>query len=473
MVIISIISFILFIALIASVIVSLVYIAKLKAYYSDIITSNSNQNDQNIKNNLILENELNNEKNLHNQTISVLNDAKTEIDNLRKENTIYIAKLSEVVTNNKNLEERILTQKTDFDLRLSNQKSEFLELENRFKEAFENLSAKILEDKSKKFTDINKENLDGILKPLSDKIKEFEKKVGDTYVSEAKERHSLKNEISKLIETQNNMKLTTENLTKALKGNAKVQGNWGEMVLETLLEYSGLIKGEQYETQKSFSIEGESESIKNLRPDVIIHLPEERSLILDSKVSLTDYEKYVNAEENDENRKNYLKNHINSIKKHINELSGKKYNTALGDKSLDFVIMFIPIDFAYTVALNEDKAILSEALNKNIIIATPSVLLLMLRTVENLWYQANLNRNAVFIMNEAGKLYDKFISFTESMQDIKTGINKTSMAYDNAIKQLSQGRGNLIDKLEGIKKLGVKSVKSLPEKIEYDKFERE
>ncbi|MCL4542845.1 MAG: DNA recombination protein RmuC [Deltaproteobacteria bacterium] len=457
-----------FIAFAASVIVSLAYIAKLKAYYSDIITRNSLQNDQNIKNNIVLESELNNEKNQHNQTVSRLKDAQTEIDGLRKENTDLIAGLSKVNADNKNLEERILAQKADLDLKLSSQKSEFLELENRFKEAFENLSAKILEDKSKKFTEINKESLDGILKPLSDRIKEFEKKVEDTYVSDTKERYSLQNTISKLIETENNMKLTTENLTKALKGNAKVQGNWGEMVLETLLEYSGLIKGEQYETQKSLSIEDENGFIENLRPDVIVHLPEDRELILDSKVSLTDYEKYVSAEENDENRKDYLKNHVNSIKKHIDELSGKRYNIALGGKSLDFVIMFIPIDFAYTVALNEDKNMLNEALNKNIIIATPSVLLLMLKTVENLWYQVNLNRNAVLIMGEAGKLYDKFISFAESMQEIKTGINKTSLAYDAAINQLSRGKGNLINKLEGIKKLGVKSNKSLPEKIEYD-----
>ena len=182
-----------------------------------------------------------------------------------------------------------------------------MELENRFKEAFENLSAKILEDKSKRFTEINEKNLSNILNPLSDKIKEFEKKVEDTYGNEAKERHSLKDKISELIETEKNMKLTTDNLTKALKGDSKVQGDWGEMVLETLLENSGLVKGEEgYEIQKSIGVEDENGMNKNLRPDVIVHLPEERDLILDSKVSLTDYEKYMNVD-GDEKGKDYLK----------------------------------------------------------------------------------------------------------------------------------------------------------------------
>ncbi len=471
MTIIIIIAAVFFVLFIASVIVSLVHIAKLKAYYSDIITKNSLQNDQNIKNNIVLESELNNEKSRHNQTAERLSGAETEIFNLRKESTGLMLSLSETAANNKNLEERIAAQKADFDLRLNNQKSEFLELENRFKEAFENLSAKILEDKSKKFIETNKENMDNILKPLSEKIKEFEKKVEDTYGSEAKERHSLKDKISELIETERNMKLVTDNLTKALKGDSKVQGDWGEMLLETLLENSSLLRGEQYETQKSISIEGENGMNKNLRPDVIVHLPGERDLILDSKVSLTDYERYMNVNDDSEKRKDYLKSHIDSIKKHIKELSEKKYGMSSGGRSLDFVIMFIPIDFAYTVAISEDKNILNEALNKNIIIATPSVLLLMLKTVSNLWYQANLERNAVKIMNEAGKLHEKFINFIESMQEIEMGIKKAGNAYEEAFKQLRTGRGNLIDKLEGIKKLGAKSAKSLPEKIEYDKYD--
>ena len=471
MIVMLIIAAVFFVLFIASVIVSLVHIAKLKAYYSDIITKNSLQNDQNIKNNIVLESELNNEKSRHNQTAERLSGAETEIFNLRKENTGLKVGLSEAAANNKNLEERIAAQKADFDLRLNNQKSEFLELENRFKEAFENLSAKILEDKSKKFTETNKENMDNILKPLSEKIKEFEKKVEDTYGSEAKERHSLKDKISELIETERNMKLVTDNLTKALKGDSKVQGDWGEMLLETLLENSGLLRGEQYETQKSISIEGENGMNKNLRPDVTVFLPGERDLILDSKVSLTDYERYMNENDDSEKRKGYLKSHIDSIKKHIKELSEKKYGMSLGGRSIDFVIMFIPIDFAYTVAISEDKNILNEALNKNIIIATPSVLLLMLKTVSNLWYQANLERNAVKIMNEAGKLHEKFINFIESMQEIEMGIKKAGNAYEEAFKQLRTGRGNLIDKLEGIKKLGAKSAKSLPEKIEYDKYD--
>jgi len=446
------ISSILLIAFIASVVISLVRINKIRIYYSDLITKNSLQNDQDIKRVITLDEALKNEKEQHNQTSVRLSLAETEISNLRTENSNLMVRLSEATANNKNLEEKIHTMKEDFISRLHNQKSEFMELDNRLSDAFENLSTKILEDKSKKFTEVNKENIDNILKPLSNKIKEFEKRVEDTYISETKERYSLKNEITKLIETENNMKLTTENLTNALKGNAKVQGNWGEMVLEMLLENSGLIKGENYEIQKNLSVVDDNEHIKNLRPDVIIHLPEKRELILDSKVSLTDYERYSSLDEGDKSKKAYLKGHIDSIKKHIDELSEKCYDKALGSKSPDFVIMFIPIDFAYTVALSEDKDIPKKALNQNIIIATPSMLILMLRTIENLWSQVNLERNAVLIINEAGKLYDKFINFAESMVKIKTGIDTTSLAYDNAMKQLSQGRGNLIKKLEGIKK---------------------
>lgn len=459
---------ILSIAFIAAITAFILYINKIRTYYADVIANNSLQNSQNIKSIIVLEEELKNEKSRHEQTADRLNNSETEIAKLRNEGLTLIAGLSESSANNKNLEETIKSQKTDFDLRISSQKSEFMELENRFKEAFENLSGKILDDKSKKFTDINKENIDNILKPLSDKIKEFEKKVEETYISETKERYSLKNEISKLIETENNMKLTTENLTKALKGDTKVQGNWGEMVLELLLENSGLIKGENYETQKTLSIIDENEQAQNIRPDVIIHLPENRDLILDSKVSLTDYERYINADENDAGRKTYLKGHIDSIKKHIDELSGKHYSAALGGKSPDFVIMFIPIEFAYVIALNEDKEVLDRALDKNIIIATPSVLLVMIKTVENLWRQAKHDRNAVSIINEAEKLYDKFVGFTDNMLKIEKGIDDAKSAYETAWKQLSQGKGNLINRLEGIKQLGIKSGKSLAKKIEYD-----
>ncbi|MCL4428268.1 MAG: DNA recombination protein RmuC, partial [Deltaproteobacteria bacterium] len=404
-----------------------------------------------------------------------LEEANALTERLREEDKNLFAKVSELTSENKNLKEKTENIKTDYETRLERQKKEFLDFEQAFKNLSENLSAKILEEKSKKLLEINKDSIGGILNPLSEKILEFQKKVEETYDKESKQRFSLQNEIKKLVETQDTMKQTTENLTSALKGTGKVQGDWGEMILEQLLEYSGLIEGQQYEIQPTVKTTNEMDEKINLRPDVIVHLSKDRDLIIDSKSSLTDYERYMSSADVkasagiDADAEKFLKSHVSSIKRHINELSDKKYSNLSGSKSIDSVIMFIPIEFAYTAAVNYDRDLLTYAYSKNVIIATPSIVMLILKIVYNLWVQEKSQEKAAEVMAIAGQLYDKFCSFSKSMEDIGSSINKTSAAYDNAKKLLSEGRGNIMSKIDKIKLLGAKTTKSL----DAGKFDRE
>ncbi|MHB1698288.1 MAG: DNA recombination protein RmuC [bacterium] len=389
---------------------------------------------------------------------------------------------------NKNLRETLENQKTDYENRLIKQKQEFLDIENKFKEAFENLSSKMLEDKSKKFLEINKDSIGGMLNPLSEKILEFQKKVEETYDKESKQRFSLQNEINKLYDAEKIMTQTTDNLTAALKGTGKVQGDWGEMILESILEYSGLREGSNYEIQKNLKTTDEMDEKINLRPDVTIHLPKNRELIVDSKVSLTDYEKYIssangkingnndnysgndlNINADNEDKDKFLKLHVNSIKRHINEM--EKYSNLPDGKTLDAVIMFIPIEYAYTAAVNYDRDILTYASRKNVIIATPSVIMLIVKIVDNLWMQEGSEEKTRKVMSLAVQLYDKFCSFVKSMDDIGSSLDKARDAYDNANKQLSEGKGNLMSKAERIKELGAKTAKSLDKsKFEHEEY---
>ena len=394
-----------------------------------------------------------------------LETANALTEKLREENKNLFAKVSELTADNNNLSEKIKSLAADYEAKLERQKKEFLD----FKEVFENLSTKILEDKSKKFLEINKDSISGILNPLSEKILEFQKKVEETYDKESKQRFSLQNEIKKLVETQDTMKQTTENLTTALKGTGKVQGDWGEMILEQLLEYSELIEGIQYEIQKTVKTTNEMDEKINLRPDVIVHLPKGRDLIIDSKVSLTDYERYMSlssagggtSADAGADADKFLKSHILSIKRHINELNDKKYLNLSGSKSIDSVIMFIPVEFAYTVAVNYDRELLTYAYSKNVIIATPSIVMLILKIVYSLWVQEKSQEKAAEVMELAGGLYDKFCSFAKSMEDIGASIDKTAAAYDNAKKLLVSGKGNIMSRFEKMRLLGAKTTKTL------------
>jgi DNA recombination protein RmuC len=402
-----------------------------------------------------------------------LETANALTEKLREENKNLFAKVSELTADNNNLSEKIKNLAADYETKLERQKKEFLD----FKEVFENLSTKILEEKSEKFLEINKNSISGILNPLSEKILEFQKKVEETYDKESKQRFSLQNEIKKLVETQDTMKQTTENLTTALKGTGKVQGDWGEMILEQLLEYSELIEGIQYEIQKTVKTTNEMDEKINLRPDVIVHLPKGRDLIIDSKVSLTDYERYMSlssagggtSADAGADADKFLKSHTLSIKRHINELNDKKYSNLSGSKSIDSVIMFIPVEFAYTAAVNYDRELLTYAYSKNVIIATPSIVMLILKIVYNLWVQEKSQEKAAEVMELAGGLYDKFCSFAKSMEDIGHSIGKTAAAYDNAKGQLNSGKGNIMSRFEKIRLLGAKTSKTL----DAGKFDRE
>jgi DNA recombination protein RmuC len=344
--------------------------------------------------------------------------------------------------------------------KLAEQKSEIEELQNKFAKEFENLANKILDEKSSKFTLQNKENLDQILKPLSEKIKDFEKKVEDVYVTDSKERASLVQQIKTLHELNQQMSKDATNLTNALKGETKSQGNWGEFILESLLEKSGLVKDREYFLQESITSEGG----RRYQPDVIIRLPENKSVIIDSKVSLIAYEKFSSAENEDE-RLGSIKEHILSIRNHIKNLNGKNYQNLYGINGLDFVLMFLPIEPAFSLALQNDSGLFQEAYDKNIVIVSPTTLLATLRTIASIWRQENQNKNAIEIARQSGALYDKFVSFVDDLQTIGNRIEQTQNAYSDAMKKLSTGRGNLLNSAEKIRKLGAKTSKTLPQSM--------
>jgi DNA recombination protein RmuC len=325
---------------------------------------------------------------------------------------------------------------------------------------FKNLANEILEEKSKRFAEQNQKNLDTLLKPLQEKLTDFRKQVDDTYQSEARERFALKQEVEKLAGL--NLKMTDETraLTNALKGESKTQGDWGELVLETILENSGLRKGEEYLVQDSHTIDDGS----RLQPDVVIRLPESKHLVIDSKVSITAYTRYIQADD-DATKTAELNSHVLSIKQHIQGLSAKNYQDLYGVGSIDFVLMFIPIEPAFLAAMRHAPDIYQEALKKNIVMVCPSTLLATVRTVAHLWRQEHQNRNAQEIARQCAMLYDKFVGFVEDLDKVGQRLEQAQVSYGDAIGKLKTGRGNLIRTAENVKKLGVKPNKSLPTKL--------
>ena len=329
-----------------------------------------------------------------------------------------------------------------------------------FGQQFQLLAQQILEEKSKKFIEQNQTNLGGILQPLQAKIVEFQQQVASTYDKDSKERLTLKNEIERLAALNSKMSADAINLTEALKGNNKTQGIWGEMVLETVLESSGLRRGEEYEVQLSF---GNDEG-NQLRPDVIIHLPEGRHMIVDAKMSLVAYERYMSAV-NDEEREESIKQHLLSVRAHIKGLSGKNYQTLTGLKAPDFVMLFIAVEPAFMLAFSHDTTLFNDALAKNVLLVSPSTLLANLRTIAYIWRQEQQTRNAQEIAQQCAKLYDKFVGFVADLEDIGKKLGATQKSFDEAKAKLSTGRGNLIRQAEQVKLLGVKPTKNLPTQL--------
>lgn len=384
---------------------------------------------------------------------------ENELERLRGEISVYQSEIKENRENITSLSAELsqkVTQNEFLSTKLEEQKQELDKLQQRFMVEFENLANRIFENKSQKFTEQNKQNLEIILNPLKENIKEFKQKVEDSYEKENNARVGLQTEIKRLYELNQHMTKEAQELTRALKGDSKSQGNWGEYILETVLEKSGLVRDREFVMQESL-IDSEG---NRKQPDVIINLPEKKHMIIDSKVSLNAYEKYCNAE-SDEIRMQALKAHVGSIKNHIKELSSKNYPLLYKVNTPDFVLMFVPIEPAFALAVQSEQELFYEAFEKNIILVSPSNLLATLRTVASIWRNEKQNKNAQEIAEQSGRLYDKFVGFIEDMEKIGNQLRLTGKSYEDAMGKLKDGRGNLIGSVEKIKKLGAKTTKQL------------
>ncbi len=365
---------------------------------------------------------------------------------------------------------RLSADYENLQTRLNEHKQEVEQLQEKFKTEFKNIASELLEDKSKKFTEQNKQNIDEILKPLKDNLKDFEKKVEDTHKESLEKNAGLVQQIVNLKELNQQMSNEARNLTRALKGDTKTQGSWGEVILESILEKSGLVKGREYIVQTRFL----TEEGRRVQPDVIIKLPEDKKIIIDSKVSLTDYEKFI-AAENEQEKQTHLRAHVQSVRRHIKFLSEKNYQN-IYDTSPDFVLMFIPIEPAFGIALQTDNTLFQEALERNIVVISPTTLLATLRTIASMWKQEYQNQNVREIARQAGSLYDKFVGLLTDLEEIGKKIKSSQDAYADAMTKLT-GQGSLLRRVEKLKELGAETSKTIPQKwldrTEPEKMEEE
>ena len=377
-----------------------------------------------------------------------LTKIETEREEIRHEKDFLNAELARKNSEFENLQQLNLKRDEELELR-----------QEQLRKDFELLATKILDEKSEKFTLQNKENIKNILNPLQEKIKNFEEKVDLTQKESISMHSALKEQLLGLKDLNQQMTKEATNLTRALKGDSKMQGNWGELVLERVLEKSGLEKDREYFVQQSFTLE----SGARVLPDVVLHLPDGKKMIIDSKVSLTDYERLVNADDDD--KAQFLKAHVNSIRRHVDQLSEKNYQDLYDIESPDFVLMFIPIEPAFAVVVNEDNSIYNRAFEKNIVIVTPSTLLATLRTIDSMWNNEKQQQNAIEIARQAGGLYDKFEGLMKDLIGVGKKIDASKVDYNSAMNKLFEGDGNLIRRVENLKKMGAKAKKSLPEAI--------
>jgi len=336
------------------------------------------------------------------------------------------------------------------------------EARGSMKHEFAQLAQNIFEEKGKKFAEQNQSNISHLINPLKDQIKTFEQKIQETYDKETRDRLMLSHEIKNLKELNQQISQDALNLTNALKGDRKAQGTWGEVILERVLKLSGLEKGREYETQASLK----NESNRSFQPDVIVHLPDNKDIIIDSKVSLVAYERYQSADEAD--KALHLNAHLQSIRTHIKSLSDKEYQKLKGVQTLDFVLMFVPIEPALTIAMQADQELFNEALTRNIVLVTPSTLLATLRTIQNIWRFEYQNQNALKIAQKAGDLYDKFVTFTEDMLDLGKRLDTTHKSYEAAMNKLKDGRGNIIKRTEQLRTMGAQTSKKLCDTLAFE-----
>ncbi|MDG1311041.1 MAG: DNA recombination protein RmuC [Porticoccaceae bacterium] len=366
------------------------------------------------------------------------------------------AEVTELVTLNKVLEEKLSGQQTQYEAQLKL----LQEAKQTLGQEFENLANRIFDDKQAKFSSQSKEALEVSLSPLRRDIGDFRKQVETVYDKENADRNKLVGQISELQKQTLQVSADAVSLANALRGDNKAQGNWGEFVLEKLLEDSGLTNGREYDTQVALK----DDTGKRKNPDVIVHLPEGRDIVIDAKVSLVDYERYFHAKD-EETKQQCLRQHLTSLRTHIKGLSGKDYESLEGVNSLDFVLIFVPVEAAFMLALDHDPDMMRDAYDRGIIVVSPSTLMVTLRTIKNLWRYADQNRNAQLIADKAGALYDQFVLYVEALDDVGRHLDRSKDAWDIARKRLSAGRGNLVRRTEELKKLGAKTKKSLPEDL--------
>ncbi|QEE32987.1 DNA recombination protein RmuC [Malaciobacter canalis] len=380
---------------------------------------------------------------------------EAKLQSLTNEANIKLQSMNDKINSQRELyEQKLQNKQREFELKQESfqEKIDLLETSKiKMKEEFENLANRLFEQSSKK----SNENINQILTPFKEQINNFGKRVNDIYSEETKQRSYLLNEIKNLKELNTQISNDAINLTKALKGDNKTQGDWGELILEKVLEQSGLREGIEYTTQSSFSNEG-----KRLRPDVIVHLPLQKDIVIDSKVSLNSYINYTQAED-EQNRQKAIKELISSLKAHIKGLSTKRYEDIKEVRTLDFVLMFIPIESAFLLAISNENNLFKLAFENNIMLVSPSTLYVSLRTIENIWKIEYQNQNAELISKKAANLYDKFALFVKDIEDIGMHINRTSKSYDSALNKLSKGKGNLLSKSQEFIQLGVKPNKQI------------
>ncbi|MCW8824842.1 MAG: DNA recombination protein RmuC [Gammaproteobacteria bacterium] len=380
---------------------------------------------------------------------SQLNDKEAELQQLQQQ-------LNELQLSNTQLTTRIESEREHHQQQLK----DLDEARKKMVSEFENIANRVIDEKGKRFDENNRKGMDEILKPVREQLKDFRSRVDEIHHNDVKERAGLKEHLVQLQQLNQDMNREARNLTRALKGDKKTQGNWGELVLERVLEQSGLRKGIEYETQGSYR---DSEN-RLLRPDVIVHLPEGKDIVVDSKVSLVDYNRYVEAEDEKEQEK-ALAELVNSVRNHIKGLSSKDYTDLKGVRSLDFVLMFMPIETAFVAAFQSDEKLFSDAFEQKIIVVTPTTLLATLRTIENIWRYERQNQNAIKIADKASAVYDKLRGFIEDFEKIGTQLTTVQGSYDSALNKLTGGRGNLIKQAGDFVELGVKVKKEMPKSI--------
>lgn len=421
---------------------------------------------------------INKQRHTFEKSYTILNDEKILMENklaisnetlrLKSEHldklTIETEKAQELSNQKAVIIAELQTKNLGLSEKLENQQEELRNLQSRLTNEFENIASKILKERSEEFSISNHKNLSQILNPLQEKIHNFEKKVDEAYDKELRDKIGLKEEVKRLYELNAKISEEANNLTKALKGEVKRQGNWGEIILERVLERSGLNKGVEYEREKE--ITGSED--QRQRPDVIVHLPDDKHIIIDSKVSLVAYERYSSAE-TAEQQATFQKEHILSLRNHVKYLSERNYQDALQMNTPDFVLLFLPIEASFSVAVQNDVELFSYAWDRKIVIVSPTTLLATLRTISSIWKQENQTRNAQEIARLSKALYDKFIGFADDMNKVKINIDKASDSYNDALKKMKDGKGNILRTAEKIKELGsIETQKSLP--ADFDIF---